>query len=89
MKFYGFLMLTFIEHTFKLPVKHNHRSVKALSGDITNLGHKIFDSLTKEDELKIKRQESLKFIQKLSQNYGSENDSHEYIKKCVTSLLDN
>lgn len=45
--------------------------------------------MSKETELKVKRQESLKFLQKLSQNYGSENDSHEYIKKCVTTLLDN
>lgn len=67
-------------------MKYDRKSTKAISNEIAEVGHRVFESLGKESVLKDKRKESLGFINKLSQNYSG-GDEHTYIKDCVVKLI--
>ena len=69
-----------------MPVKYDRKGTKTIANDITEIGHRVFESLSKEEQLKQKRSDALTFINKLSQNYNS-GDEHTYIKECVEKLI--
>jgi len=71
--------------TFSIPVKYDKNVVRNTASDIVEIGQRVFELLSKEDGLKDKRKDAIKFIEKLSKNYSGE--EHAYIKECVEKLI--
>ena len=60
---------------FQLPSKlSNLKSHKAIANEITEIGAKLFDSLSKEDELKQYREKALTFLDNISRNLESNSE---------------
>ena len=70
---------------FSIPVKYDKNAMRSTASDIVEIGHKVFELLGKEDALKDKRKDALRFIEKLSKNHSGE--EHTYIKECVEKLI--
>lgn len=71
--------------TFSIPVKYDKNAMRSTATEIIETGHKVFELLGKENSLKDKRKDALKFIEKLAKNYSGE--EHTYIKECVEKLI--
>ena len=71
--------------TFSIPIKYDKNSMRNTANEIVETGHRVFELLGKEEQLKEKRRESIKFIEKLSKNYSG--DEHSYIKGEVEKLI--
>jgi len=70
---------------FSIPIKYDKNSMRNTANDIVEIGHRVFELLGKEDQLKEKRKDAIRFIEKLSKNYSG--DEHSYIKAEVEKLI--
>jgi len=58
-----------------LPSKlSNLKAHKAVANEITEIGAKLFDSLSKENELKQHRDKALSFLDNISRNFESNSE---------------
>lgn len=66
----------------------NLKGARALANEITEVGAKLHDSLTREPDLREKREKAVEFLDSMSRNLGS-NTEQEYLEKCIRDLIEN
>lgn len=73
--------------TFSLPTKiSNLKAHKILANEITELGAKLYDSLTREPELKKGRAGALTFLDNMGQS-GDEATDQAYIERSIKEII--
>ncbi|CAD8136129.1 unnamed protein product [Paramecium octaurelia] len=74
-------------HDFSLPSKlSNIKSHKILTQEITALSTRLYDQLGKEDEVKIARENALKFLSNVSREGNSQSEQSQ-IQKYIQTIL--
>jgi hypothetical protein len=56
------------------------KATKAVAGEITEVGAKLYDLLGKETDLKAHREKAISFLENISRNLESNNEQ-QYIEK--------
>eukprot|EP01016_Furgasonia_blochmanni_P041063 TRINITY_DN5295_c0_g1_i8.p1 TRINITY_DN5295_c0_g1~~TRINITY_DN5295_c0_g1_i8.p1 ORF type:complete len:450 (+),score=104.33 TRINITY_DN5295_c0_g1_i8:65-1414(+) len=73
---------------FSLPSKFgNLKATRQLATEITEKGAKLYDLLSKENDLRQHREKALQFLDSISRNLES-NSEQQYIEKCVKELIE-
>ena len=57
-----------------------------IANEITEIGARLFDSLGKQDDLKLHRDKAIAFLDNISRNLESNNEQ-QYIEKCVREII--